>query len=921
MRFFAVFGAVMLLSIPGLVTAQDTPVIRRGELLDEDGQSSDWIEIYNPAETTVNLAGWFLTDDADNLTKWEFPSVEIPARGFLLVFASGEDRSDPDSELHANFRLSGAGEFLALVEPDGVTIAHGYDEYPQQFAGITYGRTGDAIVSVTQTELIGERAEAAALIPGDDALETAWTGVDFDDSAWLSGTTGVGYDYAGLVGLDVGAMRNTNPSVYVRVSFDVADASEIDELVLQMKYEDGFAAYLNGRLVATSNAPPVEQLAFDSLAAANRLDSDAVEYQEFDLSDSLDVLRTGANVLAVHGLNVTLSSSDLLVLPRLIATEIETATAADVTEGYFTEPTPGGINSPVLAQLGPAVSDVTHHPHQPTAFEDLVVTARVEPTHEPIGAVWLSVRINHWMENIFTFGEMLPMADDGAGPDAVAGDGVYSAVIPSQYYQGGDMVRWFVLATDEQGRSTRDPLFPAPEDSPEYYGTVVKDPALSSDLPVLYWFAEEPARANTRTGTRASVFFDGEFYDNVFVRRRGGYTASDSQKFVFNKGFRFRFSNEHERVQEFNLNERGSDPSYLRQSLAFETIRNAGCPSSLSFLMLSVLNGDVDRVGIFIEQVDEEFLTRNGFDPDGALYKFVQRSQITPVFGDISSGIEKKTRKHEGLSDIAVVVDGLNAPTEEQRRNFVFDNFNLPEMMNYLAARCLLQDTDDIRKNFYFYRDTNGSGEWSIFPWDKDWTFGVVGDGWIYTTHPFLGADSHPKNNARQWSIYLSVMYHLPETQEMFLRRLRTVMDEMLQRPGTPAGRLLFENRVDEMFAQAQQHLPASVAGAVSSLKNYFPPRRSQFPAAPVAVIRRSQHPQHDEPTRRRQRGHPGRSAGRCGRAVRQLRSQPHVGQPGPGVRRAGQSERLRGGSRRADQSERLRGGSLRLDADRRRRA
>jgi len=403
MRFFAVFGAVMLLSIPGLVTAQDTPVI--------SGQSSDWIEIYNPAETTVNLEGWFLTDDADNLTKWEFPSVEIPARGFLLVFASGEDRSD---------RLSGAGEFLALVEPDGVTIAHGYDEYPQQFAGITYGRTGDAIVSVTQTELIGERAEAAALIPGDDALETAWTGVDFDDSAWLSGTTGVGYDYAGLVGLDVGAMRNTNPSVYVRVSFDVADASEIDELVLQMKYEDGFAAYLNGRLVATSNAPPVEQLAFDSLAAANRLDSDAVEYQEFDLSDSLDVLRTGANVLAVHGLNVTLSSSDLLVLPRLIATEIETATAADVTEGYFTEPTPGGINSPVLAQLGPAVSERTNR--RRVAFR----------ANQPLDGKHLHVRRNA------AHGRRRRRARRGRGRRGVLG-GDPVAVLPGRRY--GALVR------------------------------------------------------------------------------------------------------------------------------------------------------------------------------------------------------------------------------------------------------------------------------------------------------------------------------------------------------------------------------------------------------------------------------------------------------------------------------------------------
>ena len=120
-------------------------------------------------------------------------------------------------------------------------------------------------------------------------------------------------------------------------------------------------------------------------------------------------------------------------------------------------------------------------------------------------------------------------------------------------------------------------------------------------------------------------------------------------------------------------------------------------------------------------------------------------------------------------------------------------------MMNYLAARCLLQDTDDIRKNFYFYRDTAGTGEWSIFPWDKDWTFGITGDGWIYTSHPFLGADTHPKNNGVQWSVYLSVMYHLPETQEMFLRRLRTVMDTRLLLAAGDARSIRVRSRIESM--------------------------------------------------------------------------------------------------------------------------
>ena len=228
------------------------------------------------------------------------------------------------------------------------------------------------------------------------------------------------------------------------------------------------------------------------------------------------------------------------------------------------------------------------------------------------------------------------MVDDGTGGDVTADDGVYTAVIPATAYEAGDMVRWFVMAIDLNTQMSRSPLFPYPDDSPEYYGTVVPDPAVQTQLPVLYWFAENSAQTFTRGGGRASRVLRWRVLRQHLhspAGRRHGTRLAEVR--AFNRGHRFRFSPEHERVREFNLNTNGSDPTYLRQPLAFETMRNAGCPGSLSFLMLSVLNGSVHRVGTYIEQVDEEFLERNGLDPYGALYKFVQRSSITPVFNDI----------------------------------------------------------------------------------------------------------------------------------------------------------------------------------------------------------------------------------------------------------------------------------------------
>ena len=82
--------------------------INQSTIQDADGDFSDWIEVRNPDSQPIDLDGWYLTDDAADLTKWQFPAVSIAANDQILVFASGKNRSDPKNELHTGFRLSGA---------------------------------------------------------------------------------------------------------------------------------------------------------------------------------------------------------------------------------------------------------------------------------------------------------------------------------------------------------------------------------------------------------------------------------------------------------------------------------------------------------------------------------------------------------------------------------------------------------------------------------------------------------------------------------------------------------------------------------------------------------------------------------------------------------------------------------------------
>jgi len=109
-------------------------------LHDEGGKSSDWIEIFNPTSSGVNLAGWALTDDPKHLLQWRFPNVTLAANGYLLVFASGQDRTNVTRPLHTNFQLSDRGEFLALVDPQTNIISSFTPAYPSQQKDVSYGR-------------------------------------------------------------------------------------------------------------------------------------------------------------------------------------------------------------------------------------------------------------------------------------------------------------------------------------------------------------------------------------------------------------------------------------------------------------------------------------------------------------------------------------------------------------------------------------------------------------------------------------------------------------------------------------------------------------------------------------------------------------------------------------------------------------
>jgi len=181
----------------------------------------------------------------------------------------------------------------------------------------------DKYASWDAETLFSERGPDTLLryhVPSEGSLKRDWTKLDFNDANWSQTGTSVGYDtnadYTELIDLDVRArMHKKKTSVYIRLPFLVEDPGQFEYLRLDMRYDDGFVAYLNGARVASANAP--ETPSWNSNATAGHTDSQASEYQAFSLSRHIKRLKKGKNILAIHGLNVSNTSSDFLIQPRL----------------------------------------------------------------------------------------------------------------------------------------------------------------------------------------------------------------------------------------------------------------------------------------------------------------------------------------------------------------------------------------------------------------------------------------------------------------------------------------------------------------------------------------------------------------------------------------------------------------------------
>lgn len=316
--------------------------------LDGDGNSSDWLEIQNVGDTDMDLVGYRLTDDLETPDKWTFPSKVLAPGEYLVVFASGQevdDYVDPDGNLHTNFRLSAGGEYLAFSAPDGTIVSEfGEEGFPPQLRNVSFGMAQTSVVLDADSDaayrVALEDPAAGWMLPGFDATAGGFT----------AGKAALGYEdrpddrtnFADLIQTEIPSGTH---GFFARFEFDVADADVINTMSLEMMVDNGFLAFINGHPVAQDNAP--DNASWFSTASASRpRDSLARQFTEFPLTEHVDKLVDGTNVLAIHALNFLSDNSDMLLVPRITlgSADVNAAFGIESTPGFMTDPSPGKPN-------------------------------------------------------------------------------------------------------------------------------------------------------------------------------------------------------------------------------------------------------------------------------------------------------------------------------------------------------------------------------------------------------------------------------------------------------------------------------------------------------------------------------------------------------------------------------------------------
>lgn len=431
----------------------------------------------------------------------------------------------------------------------------------------------------------------------------------------------------------------------------------------------------------------------------------------------------------------------------------------------------------------------------------------------------------------------------------------YKAEIPADKLPGaGQLVQWKFRATDASGNEWTSPSFNNPDDGYEWYGTIVEAPELeSATLPTWHMFADSEsleqmdvdASDQTLANNARVAIYDSStsnYYDYVRIDLRGNTSAKFTKK-----SHGLRFAKAHpltmtdivtgetiEEIRKTSLISEFADPSYMRQMIAFWLWKKMGNLVPFDFPVRCNLNGEFYQLAFNSERFTDE-LIEDVYELDKYGYSYKNVGWLESDASTTAGGIEKKTPDDEKEDDLSVLTSELTSNlislNGDKLTEFVVEKFDLPAWINYLASARITQEMDDVWANLCIYYDNaqmhaaggvRGTDTWKPLGYDFNLSlgqwyyndsknqldrFGLMSNQDWYKSHPLYGGrtirayrcEAYYNNNYDKMNgnYGYEAVLQSPKFRRLFLRRLRTLMDQELKAPGTLEGAtpFMFEMR------------------------------------------------------------------------------------------------------------------------------
>ena len=746
----------------------------------------EFVELYNAGDTTADLANWRFSDGIDYVFS---PGTTLPPDGYIVV-------SQNPSAVQAKFGVVSEGPFLGRLSNDGERVQL-RDANNTIVDEVSYGvgfpwpivGDGDSIELIhpsLDNDLGGswrsssgvEGTSEQVIAPGaqwryfkgteaPSATHSGYRLLGFDDSAWPSGQAPIGYG-ENFIETSLSDMRGGYSTFYARREFNVADSDAVGALLLEVQYDDGINVWINGSFVAGANVsgPEINHTGTANSAIEN------VEFVPFELTNP-SYLRQGVNVIAVQVLNASINgSSDAFFDARLVT-----------SEGGNSGISPGLRNATYTVDQPPHMRQVEHSPKQPQSGEDVTLTIKVTDA-DGVDRVELDYQLvdpGDYIERddprYETQWTTVAMLDSGTSGDQLAGDDIFTVVLPGALQTNRRLVRYRIRSFDTLGNSVQGPYaddtqpnfaYYVYDGAPDWTGkarpgapNVTYDGDLLSSVATYHLittredhvdsqFIPNSSRGSGYGGSdyrwQGAFVYDGEVYDHIQYRARGGvwrYSMGKNMwKFDFNRGHEFQARDDYGNkyatkwdklnfsalIQQGNFLHRGEQG--LFESVGFKLFNLAGVESPHTNYVSFRIVEDADEGGpnqystdfqglyLAIEQPDGNMLDEHDL-PDGNLYKMESGT------GTLNNqGPTQPTNK----SDLNALLSAYNGTQTEQ---FWRDNLDLERYYSYRAIVEGIHHYDIANGKNYFYYHNPETNQWQVHPWDLDltWANNMFGSG------------------------------------------------------------------------------------------------------------------------------------------------------------------------------------------------